>query len=77
MRNRKIFRVALTLMLAIAVAYPLLLWGRQPCRLTGLSTSTKRILCTATGSGESVNCFFGNEIAAGLAFACRPRPSPL
>jgi hypothetical protein len=27
MRNRKIFRVALTLMLAIAVAYPLLLWG--------------------------------------------------
>ena len=27
MRNRKIFQVALTLMLAVAVAYPLLFWG--------------------------------------------------
>ena len=59
----KIFRVALSFLLAIAVAYPLLFWGTATLSDNKSINVDKEIPCTAIGPRESVNCFFGSETA--------------
>ena len=66
MRNRKIFRLVLTFVLAIAMAYPLLFWGTATCRITGASTSANQMPCITTGTAGGASRFIGGAFVSGL-----------